>query len=181
MAKQKEVKTNVMRLLDKAKIPYTHRTYPVDESDLSGSHAADRLGVPHELLFKTLVLHGDRSGYLVAVIPVDAEIDLKKLAKISGNKKVEMLPLKELLPLTGYIRGGCSPIGMKKSFPSYLHCSAESLPQIGVSAGQRGEQIFLSPQDLSDYIHGSFADLIIDTPCASSEGSGKEKTWKSDS
>ncbi len=162
MAKQKELKTNVMRLLDKAKIPYEHRQYSVDENDLSGSHAADEMGIDHALLYKTLVLHGDKTGYLVCVIPVDEEVDLKKTARISGNKKVEMIPMKELLPLTGYIRGGCSPIGMKKQFPTYVQESAKLLDGFGVSAGQRGEQIFLSPVDLVNYIRGSFADLIMD-------------------
>ena len=159
MAKEKEIRTNVMRLLDKAKIPYEHREYPVDESDLSGSHAADVMGIDHRMLFKTLVLHGDRNGYLVCVIPVDDEVDLRKAARVSGNKKVEMLPMKELLPLTGYIRGGCSPIGMKKQFPTWIDQSAESLDTIGVSAGQRGVQILLSPGDLAGYVRAQFADL----------------------
>ena len=160
MSKDKEVKTNVMRLLDKAKISYRHMEYEVDENDLSGTHAADVMGVQHEMLFKTLVLHGDKTGYLVCVIPVDDEVDLKKAAKISGNKKVEMLPMKELLPLTGYIRGGCAPIGMKKQFPTYIHESAEALDEIGVSAGQRGQQVMLSPKELAKYIRAQFADII---------------------
>ncbi len=159
MAKHKDVKTNVMRILDKAKIAYDHREYPVDENDLSGSHAADLMGVPHETLFKTLVLRGDKTGYLVCVIPVDDEIDLKKAARVSGNKRAEMLPMKELLPVTGYIRGGCSPVGMKKQFPTYIHESAKELPSIGVSAGQRGQQVILSPEDLCRFIRGTFADL----------------------
>lgn len=157
----KEVKTNVMRLLDKAKIPYTHKEYEVDEADLSGTHAADMMGIDHNLLFKTLVLHGDKTGYLVCVIPVDMEVDLKKAAKISNNKKVEMLPMKELLPLTGYIRGGCSPIGMKKLFPTYIHESAAELSEIGVSAGQRGQQLMLDPHALANYIHAQFADIVL--------------------
>jgi len=161
MSKDKEVKTNVMRLLDKAKISYRHMEYEVDENDLSGTHAADVMGVKHEMLFKTLVLHGDKTGYLVCVIPVDDEVDLKKIAKISGNKKVEMLPMKELLPLTGYIRGGCSPIGMKKQFPTYIHESAEALDEIGVSAGQRGQQVMLSPKELAKYIRAQFADITV--------------------
>lgn len=161
MSKEKEVKTNVMRLLDKAKINYRHMEYEVDENDLSGTHAADVMGVQHEMLFKTLVLHGDKTGYLVCVIPVDDEVDLKKTAKISGNKKVEMLPMKELLPLTGYIRGGCSPIGMKKQFPTYIHESAEVLDEIGVSAGQRGQQVMLSPNELAKYIRAQFADITV--------------------
>lgn len=160
MSKDKETKTNVMRLLDKAKIPYRHMEYEVDENDLSGTHAANLMGVPHEMLFKTLVLHGDKTGYLVCVIPVDDEVDLKKAAKISGNKKVEMLPMKELLPLTGYIRGGCSPVGMKKQFPTYIHESAEDLPEIGVSAGQRGQQVIIKASELARYIRAEFADII---------------------
>lgn len=160
MSKSKEMKTNVMRLLDKAKIPYEHREYEVDENDLSGKHAADMLGVPHETLFKTLVLHGDKSGYLVCVIPVDDEVDLKKAAKVSGNKKVEMIAVKELLPLTGYMRGGCSPIGMKKQFPTYIHESAQAHEIIGVSAGQRGVQILLNPNDLARYVRAEFAELV---------------------
>ncbi len=160
--KEKEQKTNVMRLLDKAKIPYVHREYPVDENDLSGSHAADALGVDHRTLFKTLVLHGDKTGYLVCVIPVDEEIDLKKIAKVSGNKKTEMIPMKELLPLTGYIRGGCSPIGMKKAFPTYIDKSAEDLPEIGVSGGQRGVQILLAPKALASYVRAEFADVTAE-------------------
>ena len=158
----KEVKTNVMRLLDKAGISYVHKTYEVDENDLSGSHAADVMGVDHRTLFKTLVLHGDKTGYLVCVIPVDDEVDLKKAAKASGNKKVEMLPMKELLPLTGYIRGGCSPIGMKKLFPTYIHKSAAELPSIGVSAGQRGQQVILNAHDLASYIRAEFADITAE-------------------
>ena len=161
MSKDKEVKTNVMRLLDKAKISYRHMEYEVDENDLSGTHAADVMGVQHEMLFKTLVLNGDKTGYLVCVIPVDDEVDLKKTAKISGDKKVEMLPMKELLPLTGYIRGGCSPIGMKKQFPTYIHESAEALDEIGVSAGQRGQQVMLSPKELAKYIRAQFADITV--------------------
>lgn len=162
MAKTKENKTNAMRQLERAGIVYEHRSYEVDETDLSGSHAADLLGVDHRMLFKTLVLRGDKQGYLVCVIPVDHEIDLKKAAKVSGNKKVELIAVKELLPLTGYVRGGCSPIGMKKQFPTYLHSSAQSLEQIGISAGQRGEQILLSPTELASYIKAEFADLTVE-------------------
>lgn len=160
MAKKKEVKTNVMRLLEQAGIPYQEREYPVDENDLSGSHAADLLGVRHETLFKTLVLLGDKTGYLVCVLPVDDELDLKKVARASGNKKVELLPMKELLPVTGYLRGGCSPVGMKKHFPTYLHSSAKAQPTIGISAGQRGVQVLLSPEKLAEYVQADFIDLI---------------------
>lgn len=156
----KTVKTNVMRLLDKAKIKYEAKEYPVDENDLSGSHAADLMGVDHGSMFKTLVLKGEKTGYLVCCIPVDGEVDLKKAAKAAGDKKVEMLPMKELLPTTGYIRGGCSPIGMKKRFPTYLDRSAMNYEAIAVSAGMRGVQVVLSPRDLGDYVGAKIADLM---------------------
>ena len=156
----KNTKTNVMRLLDKAKIAYEAKEYPVDENDLSGSHAADLLGVDHGSVFKTLVLKGDKTGYLVCCIPVDGEVDLKKAAKAAGDKKVEMLPMKDLLAVTGYIRGGCSPIGMKKRFPTFLDPSAFSYENIAVSAGQRGVQVLLSPADLEDYVGAKIVELM---------------------
>ena len=154
------VKTNVMRLLDAAKISYESKEYEVDEKDLSGSHAADMMGADHDTIFKTLVLKGEKTGYLVCCIPVDEELDLKKVAKAAHDKKVEMIPMKDLLPLTGYIRGGCSPIGMKKKFPLYIEETAILFDKIAVSAGQRGVQILLSPNDLCAYTEGSFAPLI---------------------
>ena len=141
-------KTNVARLLDKAKVPYELIPYEVDENDLSAVHVAASLGEDIEQVFKTLVLRGDKTGHFVCVIPGEHEVDLKMAAKASGNKKCEMLPLKELLPTTGYIRGGCSPIGMKKHFPTYIHETCLSFPYIYVSAGVRGLQIKLAPQDL---------------------------------
>lgn len=141
-------KTNVARLLDKAKVPYELIPYEVDENDLSAIHVAASLGEDIEQVFKTLVLRGDKTGHFVCVIPGEHEVDLKMAAKASGNKKCEMLPLKELLPTTGYIRGGCSPIGMKKHFPTYIHETCLSFPYIYVSAGVRGLQIKLAPQDL---------------------------------
>lgn len=155
----KNVKTNVMRLLDKAKISYEAKEYPVDENDLSGSHVADVLGVDHGIMFKTLVLKGEKTGYLVCCIPVDEELDLKKAAKAAGDKKVEMIPMKDLLAVTGYIRGGCSPIGMKKRFPTYLDASAFLYENITVSAGQRGVQVILSPTDLEAFVGAKAADL----------------------
>ena len=149
-----------MRLLDKAKIPYEAKEYPVDENDLSGSHVADLLGVDHNSMFKTLVLKGDKTGYLVCCIPVDGEVDLKKAAKVSGNKKVEMIPMKDLLAVTGYIRGGCSPIGMKKHFPTYLDCSAFQHKTITVSAGQRGTQVILSPENLLNLVGAKATELM---------------------
>lgn len=156
----KNTKTNVMRLLDKAKISYEAKEYPVDENDLSGSHAADLLGVDHGSMFKTLVLKGEKTGFLVCCIPVDGEVDLKKAAKAAGDKKVEMLPMKDLLAVTGYIRGGCSPIGMKKRFPTFLDPSAFQYETIAVSAGQRGVQVLLSPKDLGDYVGAKVTELM---------------------
>ncbi|KKB51706.1 MAG: Cys-tRNA(Pro) deacylase [Parabacteroides gordonii] len=153
-------KTNVARLLDKAKVPYQLVPYEVDENDLSAIHVAEQLGENVEQVFKTLILHGDKSGYFVCVIPGADEVDLKKAAKVSGNKKCEMIPVKELLPLTGYIRGGCSPIGMKKHFPTYIHFSAEQFDNIYISAGQRGLQVLLAPADLVRETNASFADLV---------------------
>ena len=153
-------KTNVARLLDKAKVPYQLVPYEVDENDLSAIHVAEQLGENVEQVFKTLIRHGDKSGYFVCVIPGADEVDLKKAAKVSGNKKCEMIPVKELLPLTGYIRGGCSPIGMKKHFPTYIHFSAEQFDNIYISAGQRGLQVLLAPADLVRETNASFADLV---------------------
>ena len=141
-------KTNVARLLDKAKIPYELVPYTVDENNLAADHVAEELGEDINQVFKTLILHGDRSGYFVCVVPGNTEVDLKKAAKAAGAKKAEMIPMKELLPLTGYIRGGCSPIGMKKRFATYIHESCLNFPFIFVSAGIRGLQIKLAPQDL---------------------------------
>ena len=141
-------KTNVARLLDKAKVTYELIPYEVDENDLSAIHVAASLGEDIECVFKTVVLHGEKSGYFVCVIPGEHEVDLKMAAKASGNKKCDLIPMKELLPLTGYIRGGCSPIGMKKHFPTYIHSTCLDHDFIYVSAGQRGLQIKLAPQDL---------------------------------
>ena len=156
-------KTNAARLLDKAGIPYKLVPYEVDENDLSATHVADTLGEDVAMVFKTLVLHGDRTGgggYFVCVIPGAEEVDLKKAAKAAGMKKAEMIPMKELLPLTGYIRGGCTAIGMKKPFPVYFHSTATGFDRIFVSAGQRGLQLELSPSDLIGYVKGEVADLI---------------------
>ena len=153
----KKIKTNASRLLDGRKIDYALLTYEVDESDLSGVHAAAALGLDPACVFKTLVAR----GVVVACIPVAAELDLKALARVSGNKSVELLPLKELLPVTGYVRGGCSPVGMKKRFPTYIDASAERLPRIAVSAGARGVQLFLAPADLAGAVDGVFAALTM--------------------
>lgn len=158
MAKKIE-KTNAARLLDRAKIDYELVPYTVDESDLAATHVAEELGEPIEQVFKTLILKGDRSGFLVCVIPGDREVDLKKAAKISGNKSVQMLPMKELLPTTGYIRGGCSPIGMKKRFPTFLHATCLDFTHIYISAGVRGLQLKIDPQALIGYTEAMVADL----------------------
>ena len=158
--KEKINKTNVARLLDKAKIAYQLVPYEVDENDLSATHVAEQLGEDIAQVFKTLILHGDKSGYFVCVIPGADEVDLKKAAKVSGNKKCEMIPVKELLPLTGYIRGGCSPIGMKKHFPTYIHPTASGFDKIYVSDGQRGLQIQIAPADLIKVAQAIEADLI---------------------
>lgn len=141
-------KTNAARLLDKAKITYQLIPYEVDESDLSAIHVAEQLNEPVDQLFKTLVLHGDKSGFFVCIIPADTELDLKLAAKASGNKNCNMIPMKDLLSTTGYIRGACSPIGMKKHFPTFIHSSSLSHSEIYISAGQRGLQIKISPSDL---------------------------------
>ncbi len=154
------VKTNVMRLLDAAGIIYQAGTYQVDENDLSGSHAADLMGVDHDQMYKTLVLKGEKTGYLVCCIPVDEELDLKKTAKAAGDKKVEMIHVKDMLALTGYIRGGCSPIGMKKKYPTYIEETAQLYDAITISAGQRGVQVTLNPEDLNEYVGGRFEPLI---------------------
>ena len=157
-------KTNVARLLDKAKVAYELIAYEVDENDLAAQHVADSLGEDISQVFKTIVLHGDKTGHLVCVLPGDCEVDLKTAARVSGNKQVEPLPLKELRPTTGYIRGGCSPIGMKKHFPTFFHQTALDFPAIYVSAGQRGLQIKLAPQDLIRESRGTVADLVQDSP-----------------
>ena len=153
-------KTNVCRLLDKAGISYEEKEYEVDENDLSGSHAAEVMGVSHENVFKTLVLKGERKGYLVCCIPVDEEVDLKKAARAAGDKKVEMIPMKDLLAVTGYIRGGCSPVGLKKKFPTYIEETAILFDTIAVSAGMRGKQVIVNPEALAEYVGAEFVPLI---------------------
>ncbi len=154
-------KTNVARLLDKAKIAYELIPYEVDENNLAASHVAEQLGEDIAMVFKTIVLTAAPGKFFVCVVPGDAEIDLKKAAKAAGYKKVELLHMKELLPLTGYIRGGCSPVGMKKPFPTFFHSTAMDFEHIYVSAGVRGLQLRISPADLIAYVKASLADLII--------------------
>lgn len=159
MAKKKLPKTNAIRLVEQKRIPYNEYTYEWSEDHLGAQIVAQQLGEDENQVFKTLVAVGNKTGVIVAVIPGNQSLDLKKLAKISGNKKVEMLPLKELETTTGYIRGGCSPIGMKKLFPTYIHESAQSFPTIIVSAGQRGLQLELAADAMAELIRGKFADI----------------------
>ena len=152
-------RTNVMRLLDQAKIAYRAAEYAFDENDLNGMHAAEGIGMPREQIFKTLVAHADKGGYVVFCIPVCCELDLKKAAQAAGEKKIELIHVKDLLSVTGYIRGGCSPIGMKKRFPTYIDETAILYDEIGVSAGCRGCQILLRPDDLIQYAQLTLCDL----------------------
>ena len=154
-------KTNAARLLDKAKIKYELVPYEVDENDLAATHIATQLGEDIRQVFKTLVLKGDKTGHFVCVVTGDAEVDLKKAAKVSGNKKVDLIPMKELLPTTGYIRGGCSPVGMKKVFPTYFHSTCMDFDYIYVSAGVRGLQLKIAPADLVKYVRASIAEIIV--------------------
>ena len=158
MAKKIE-KTNAARLLDKAGIKYNLIPYEFDENDLAAQHVADSLGQDIAMVFKTLVLQGDKTGHIVCVVPGDMEVDLKALAKASGNKKVEMIAMKDLLAVTGYIRGGCSPIRMKKRFPTYFHSTALNFDHIYVSAGVRGLQIEISPSALIDFVGAIVAEV----------------------
>ena len=154
-------KTNAIRLLEQAGIDYEARMYPVDESDLSGTHAAEVLGLPAGQVFKTLVLRGAKTGYFVCCFPVDQEVDLKKAAKAVGDKKAEMLPMKDLLPVTGYLRGGCSPVGMKKKFPTFFDASAQKWERISVSAGTRGEMVLVGPERLRALTGAMYAELVL--------------------
>ncbi len=154
-------KTNAARQLDQLKIAYELIPYEVDENNLGADHIASQLGLPIAQLLKTLVLRGDKTGLFVCVIPGAEEVDLKKAAKVTGNKKVEMIHVKELLPLTGYIRGGCSPIGMKKPLPTWFHQTLTDYDTVYCSAGQRGLQFHIAPQDLLRAAHGTLADLIV--------------------
>ena len=153
-------KTNAARLLDKHAVSYELVPYHVDEQHLEASHVAQSLGEDIRQVFKTIVMQGDKERYFVCVVPGDKEINLKLAAKESGNKKCDTLPLKELLPLTGYIRGGCSPLGMKKQYPTYIDESALNWDTIYVSAGVRGLQLKLSPKDLSNECQASFVKLV---------------------
>lgn len=158
MAK-KELKTNAMRILDRMKIPYEYETYECDEFT-DGIETADKLGYDYELVFKTLVTTGKSGEHYVFVIPIEEEIDFKKAARVVGEKSLEMLHLKELTKVTGYVRGGCTSIGMKKQFPTVIHQSAESLPYMHISGGKLGMQLKLAPTDLQKAANATFADVI---------------------
>lgn len=153
-------KTNAIRILESHKIKFETVSYEVDADDLNGETVANKVGAEPDTVFKTLVCVGDKTGYVVFCIPVTQELNLKKAAAVSGNKKIEMIKLKELLPLTGYIRGGCSPIGMKKQFPTYIDETAQLFENIFVSAGVRGMQMKLNSSDLLKLVDGVYADLI---------------------
>ena len=152
-------KTNAMRQLDAAGVKYEMCLYEVDESDLSGTHIADEIGLPYEKVFKTIVTKGDKTGYTVFCIPCHKEIDLKKAAQTTGNKKIEPLHVKDLLGITGYIRGGCSPVGMKKKFPTYFDISASELDSLTVSAGVRGIQLLLNAEEIIKFTSAKLVDI----------------------
>ena len=160
MAKQKEIKTNAMRILDKLKIPYEHHTYECDEF-ISGVQIADKLSLPHEIVYKTLVTIGNSKNYFVFVIPIEKEIDLKKAARVVGEKSLAMIPVKEINAVTGYIRGGCTPIGMKRPFPTFIHSTCLLYDTIYISAGVRGLQIAINPNTLIEFIGASVQDIIV--------------------
>ncbi len=154
-------KTNAMRMLDKAKIPYEAMEYSYDDNDLSGVTIANSIGLDPKIVFKTLVAKGDKTGPIVMCIPVDKEIDLKKAASVTGNKKIEMVAVKDLLGLTGYIRGGCSPVGMKKKFPTFIDISCEELEKITVSAGVKGCQLYIDRKSLVEFTEAKIVELTI--------------------
>ncbi len=162
-------KTNAARLLDRAGIAYTLIPYPVDEEHLDAGHIAETLGEDINRVFKTIVLRGERTGLFVCVVPGNAEIDLKKAARAASDKKADLIAMRELLPLTGYIRGGCSPVGIKKPLPTYFHSTAPDFEEIYVSAGQRGLQFRISPTALIDYVGATVTDLIKDSETEEAE------------
>jgi len=153
-------KTNAVRLVQQAGIPYREAFYEYDENDLNGMHAAQALGFPPEKVYKTLVARGSRTGINVYCIPVCCELDLKKAAKVAGDKNMEMIHVKELLALTGYIRGGCSPVGMKKKYPTFIEESCQLYDEIAVSAGERGHQMILPPEELASLTGAELVDII---------------------
>ncbi|MCC8065771.1 MAG: Cys-tRNA(Pro) deacylase [Clostridiales bacterium] len=158
MARQKEIKTNAMRILDRMKIPYTFQTYECEEF-IDGQHAADLLGLPHEIVFKTLVTESPEHAYFVFALPIDAELDLKKAAKAAACKSLSMIHVKDIQSVTGYIRGGCTAIGMKKNYPVFMDESALRFETIAVSGGKIGVQLTLAPRDYEKACHAVFCDL----------------------
>ena len=156
---KKEKKTNVMRILDKANISYKAKSYEYEINDLSGVHAAEALGYDPDIVFKTIVTTGDKTGPVVFCLPSEKELNLKEAAKISGNKKLEMVHVKDLFHLTGYLRGGCSPIGMKKTFPTYIDISINNYEEISISAGQRGQQVVINSKTLIAFISAQVASI----------------------
>ena len=154
-------KTNAVRIVQQAGIPCREEFYEFDEKDLNGNHAAEAIGKPAEEVFKTLVARGERTGINVFCIPVCFELDLKKAAKAAGDKNMVMVPVKELLALTGYIRGGCSPVGMKKKYPTFIDETCQLYEEIAISAGARGHQMLLPPEPLAKLVDAEFVDLII--------------------
>ena len=162
--KAKIQKTNAIRMLEKHAVTFQVHTFPWSEDHLGAEAALEKLSVPKEQIFKTLVTVGDKTGVVIAVIPGTNELNLKALAKASGNKKIDMLHMNDLLATTGYVRGGCSPIGMKKEFPTYLSVQAEEMESILVSAGKRGMQVELTPSDLISITHGTFAEIEAEKP-----------------
>lgn len=161
MKKKKIHKTNAMRILDREKISYTVHEYPWSEEHLDAKSAAEKTGMPYEKIYKTLVAVGDKTGVVVACVPSEAEVDLKALARVSGNKRAEMLAMKDLEKTTGYIRGGCSPLGMTKQYPTYIEQSAAALDAMVVSAGKRGMQVELAPDDLQQATGAEFAAFAV--------------------
>lgn len=157
----KTIKTNAMRMLDSAKISYELIEYEVNENDLSGTHIADTLSLPYSMVFKTIVAKGDKTGYIVFCLPVNKEIDMKTAAAVTHNKKIETLPLKDLLSVTGYIRGGCSPVGMKKKFPTYFDISVEECEKLTVSAGMRGAQLLVDKNDIIAYTSAVLCSFAV--------------------
>lgn len=157
----KEIKTNAMRILDKNKISYEHISYECDEF-IDGLHTAAKTGAPVEQSFKTLVAQGKSKNYYVFVVPIAEEMDLKRAAKTVGEKSVEMIPVKDINAVTGYIRGGCTPIGMKKPYPTFIQKSAADFDQIYVSGGRLGSTLKLNPEDLARVTRGQFADFIVE-------------------
>lgn len=154
-------KTNAVRMVEQAKIPLREHFYEYDENDLNGNHAAEALGKPPEEVFKTLVAQGERTGINVFCIPVCFELDLKKAARAAGDKRMELIHVKELLGLTGYIRGGCSPVGMKKKYPTYFDETCQLYNEIAISAGERGHQMILEPMALAQLVGAELADLTV--------------------